>query len=157
MVRKLPLNGSMLIQHFESCRLTAYQDEAGIWTIGWGHTGKEVVKGLVWSQVQADAHLDLDVVDACKIIESAVTVPLTDNQYAALVSFVFNVGYGNPAKGRSGFVKLANGKPSSMLRALNRGDFKAAALEFPKWNHAGGHVSKGLTKRREAEQDLFRA
>ncbi len=157
MARKLNAAGIALIQHFESCRLSAYQDEGGVWTIGWGHTGPDVRPGLVWTQVQADAHFLLDIEDACKVIESNIIVDLTDNQYAALVSFVFNVGPGNPAKGKSGFVKLKNGKPSSMLRSLNRKDFKATSLEFPKWNHANGAPSKGLTTRRKAEQDLFRS
>lgn len=154
--RALNAAGLALIQYFESCRLRAYRDETGIWTIGWGHTGSEVTPVTEITQQVADFWLGADIDDACACVESHVNVDLTDNQFAALVSFAFNVGRGNPAAGKSGFVRLRNGKPSSMLRALNRGDYKAAALEFPKWNHASGAPSKGLTKRRLAEQELFR-
>lgn len=158
MVRKINAAGIGLIEHFESCRLEAYQDRNGIWTIGWGHTGPDVHAGLVWTQTQADATFQLDLQDACQVVVSNVNnCTLTDNQFAALVSFVFNVGPGSPSKGKPGFVRLANGKPSTMLRALNRGDYKAAALEFPRWNRDSHGPCAGLTARRAAEQALFRS
>lgn len=156
MDRKVNAAGIGLIEHFESCKLTAYQDRNGIWTIGWGHTGPEVKAGITWTQQQADQWLIINVNDAAEIVEKNVTCELTDNQFAALVSFVFNVGPGNPAKGKDGFVRLKNGKASTMLRALNRSDYKAAALEFPKWNRDSHGPCAGLTLRRAAEQDLFR-
>ena len=129
--------------------------QADPWTVGWGHTGSDVREGTKITQVVADQWLEADLAEAAQIVLDYVTVALNDNQFAALVSFVYNIGPG--CKGRKdGFVWLTSGKPSSILRALNRGDYKGAALEFPKWNKAGGNVLKGLTRRRLAEQALFR-
>ena len=75
-------------------------------------------------------------------VRSKVTVPLTDNQFGALVSFTFNVG-------------PANFNKSTLLRKLNAGDYKGAAAELPKWRHAAGRVLNGLIRRRAAEQALF--
>ncbi len=157
MTRVVNASGLTLVKHFENCVLTAYQDNNGIFTIGYGHTGPDVREGLTWTQVLADQWLECDLQDAAAIVEKSVAAGMTDNQFAALASFVYNVGPGNPAKGKSGFLRLANGKPSTLLRLCNIPDFRRAALEFPKWNRDSKGPSKGLTLRRRAEQDLFRA
>jgi lysozyme len=134
--------GLDLTEGFESCRLTAYQDIKGIWTIGFGHTGPEVVEGLVWTQNQADSQLVLDLTKAEHAVNTLVTVPLTQGQYDALVDFCYNCGIG----AFSG---------STMLRLLNAGQFDDAANEFQKWSHASGVVVAGLLRRRVAEEDEF--
>ena len=133
-----------LIKNFEGCRLTAYDDGFGIFTIGYGHTGPGVVKGLTITQEQADDLLAGDVRSANATLNRLVAVPLTDNQRAALISFVFNVG-------SQAF------KTSTLLRLLNSGDYTAAAAQFERWNKAGGVEVRGLTRRRLAEAALFQA
>ena len=134
--------GLALTEGFESCRLTAYQDVKGIWTIGFGHVGPEVVEGLTWTQDQADSQLVLDLTKAEHAVNTLVTVPLTQGQYDALVDFCYNCGIG----AFSG---------STMLRLLNAGQFDDAANEFQKWSHASGVVVAGLLRRRVAEEDEF--
>ena len=84
--------GLALIKRFESCRLTAYLDQHGIPTIGWGHTGPEVHMGLVWSQAEADAVMLTDLHTVVNAIMRHVDVALNQNQFDALVSFIYNVG-----------------------------------------------------------------
>ena len=134
--------GIALTKSFESCRLTAYQDIKGIWTIGFGHVGPEVVEGLTWTQDQADSQLVLDLTKAEHAVNTLVTVPLTQGQYDALVDFCYNCGIG----AFSG---------STMLRLLNAGQFDDAANEFQKWSHASGKVVAGLLRRRIAEEQEF--
>lgn len=134
--------GEALTERFESCRLTAYQDVRGIWTIGWGHTGLDVVEGLTWTQEQADATLLSDTESAQDTVNHLVSVSLSQNEFDSLVDFVFNVGYGNFAR-------------STLRLLLNAGQYKAAALEFDKWDHSGGKVVAGLLRRREAETAEF--
>jgi lysozyme len=136
--------GVALIQSFETCRLTAYLDQRGIWTIAWGHTGCEVVEGLVWTQSQADSQFLLDLHQAETGVMSTVDIALTQNQFDALVSFTYNVGVGAEAH-------------STLVRLLNAGNIMAAADQFLVWNHVNGVVDAGLTRRRQAEQVLFLA
>ena len=131
-----------IIKPFESCKLIAYLCPAGVWTIGWGATGPEIVKGLVWTQEQADNRLMLDVVRFERGVKALVKVPLKDNQLGALISFAYNVGLGNL-------------QASTLLRLLNSGHFKEASEQFLRWNKAGGKVLKGLTRRRQIEQGVF--
>jgi lysozyme len=138
----LDQEGIDLIQGFEQCRLTAYQDVGGIWTIGWGHTGQEVVENLVWTQAQADDTFMGDVKGACDEVNRVVTVPLTQGEFNALVSFVYNVGDGAL-------------EHSTMLMVLNEGDYQAAAAQFERWDHVSGKVCAGLLRRRKAEEQEF--
>ena len=134
--------GLALTKLFESCRLAAYQDVAGRWTIGYGHTGPEVVSGLTWTQAQADAQLVKDIAWAQSVVNSTITEPINQNQNDALVDFVYNVGSGN-------FI-------SSHLRIfVNEGEFAQAAQQFGLWIHAGGVEEEGLVRRRAAEVALF--
>jgi lysozyme len=136
-------NGLALTESCEGCKLTAYQDSVGVWTIGYGHTGPDVHKGLRITQNQATALLLKDVQSAADCVNKLVTVQLTQDEFDALVDFVFNVGSGN----------FAN---STLLKLLNAGDFNGAVNEFQKWDKAGGVVLPGLLKRRLAEANLFR-
>lgn len=139
-------NGINLIKQFEGCRLTAYQDSVGVWTIGYGWTqaidGKPVAKGMVITQQKADDLLKQGVVQYENGVNSLVKVQLNQNQFDALVDFAYNLGV-NALKG------------STLLRKINAGDYAGAANEFTKWNKAGGKELAGLTRRREAEKSLF--
>lgn len=135
--------GIDLIKKFEGLRLTAYQDAVGIWTIGYGSTGR-VKKGMRITETEADALLRADLGEAEAAVARWVKVPVTPNQHAALVSFAFNLGGGNLGK-------------STLLRKLNRKDYLGAANEFGKWVNAGGKRLAGLVRRREAEKRLFLA
>ena len=134
--------GEQLTEGFESCRLTAYQDVKGIWTIGWGHVGAEVVEGYTITQVQADMQLLVDTHNAQNAVNELVTVTLTQGEFDALVDFCFNCGVG-------AF------RGSTMLQLLNAGMIAQAALEFAKWDHASGQVVAGLLRRRLAEKAEF--
>ena len=132
-----------IVKRFEGCKLQAYKCPAGVWTIGWGSTGPDVSEGSKWTQQQADARLeaDLDKFMAGVLRYSPV---LNDhpNRLAAVTSFAYNLGLGNYQK-------------STLRKHIDAKQWDDAAKEFPKWNRAGGKVLAGLTRRREAEQDLF--
>ena len=140
-MRRINKAGLDLIKSFEGLRLKAYKDAVGVWTIGYGHT-KTATPGTVISEPEAEALLRNDLAEAQGAVERLVKQPLTDNEYAALVSFVFNLGSGNLSR-------------STLLRRLNVGDRKGAADQFLVWNKAGGKVLAGLTRRRQAERTLF--
>lgn len=133
--------GLALIKEFEGVRLVAYLDSVGVPTLGYGHTSG-VQLGDTCSPEQAEEWLIEDCAEAENCINGAVTVPLTENEFSALVSLVFNIGCGNFRK-------------STLLRRLNESDYDGAAQEFRRWNKAGGQVLAGLTKRRLAEARLF--
>ena len=135
-------NGLALTRSFEGLRLTAYQDCGGVWTIGYGHTGPDVHADLTITDAEADALLRADVADAVTCVNRAVNVPITQNQFDALVDFCFNCGRGSLLQ-------------STLLRKVNIGDFAGAAEQFALWDHAGGKVVPGLVRRRKAEAELF--
>lgn len=161
MSRNINAAGRALIKSFESCKLVSYKPlPSDPWTIGWGHTGAGVHFGLTITQEKADQLFEKDLAEACRIVEAAVRHPLTDNQFAALVSFVYNVGAGRKAvagidRGKDGFVTLRNGNPSTLLRRVNAGQLQAAADQFLKWTLSAGQVVEGLKNRRAAERKLF--
>lgn len=147
-MRRITQEGLELIKAHEGLRLTAYPDPGSggdPWTIGYGST-KGVTPGMTITQEQAEQRLrdDLDFAEqcVCRMVHDDVT--LTDNQFAALVSFVFNVGCGNFQK-------------STLLQMVNAGRFDEAAAQFLRWNKAAGKVMAGLTKRRADEAELFLA
>ena len=133
--------GIELIKQFEGCRLKAYQDSVGVWTIGYGHT-EGVEEGMEISQHQADIMLGSDLVKYANYINEYVTVSLNQNQFDALTSWVYNLGPGNL-------------KSSTMLKVLNEGSYDDVPFQIKRWNKAGGKVLKGLVRRREAEAELF--
>ena len=135
-------NGIDLIKQFEGCRLTAYKCPAGVWTIGYGHTGTDVQRGKTISQKEAERLLRGDLVVHMNNVLKLVKVPLKQNQFDALVSFEFNVG----------FYKFKN---STLLKLVNQKKFKEASEQFKAWKYAGGKVLMGLVKRRKAEEELF--
>ncbi len=135
-------NGIDLVELSEGLRLTAYRDAVGVLTIGYGHTGNEVQLGQTISQSEAEQLLMHDLYLAEKDVKAMVKVPIGQHQYDALVDFTFNLG------------GLAL-QSSTLLRMLNSGDYAGADAEFKKWNHAGGKVLSGLTRRRAAEAALF--
>ncbi|HDS4423431.1 TPA: lysozyme [Enterobacter cloacae] len=138
--------GIALIKEFEGCRLTAYQDSVGVWTIGYGWTqpvdGKPIRAGMTIKQETAERLLKTGLVSYESDVSRLVKVGLTQGQFDALVSFTYNLG----ARSLS---------TSTLLRKLNAGDYAGAANEFQRWNKAGGKVLTGLTRRREAERALF--
>lgn len=149
MIHRLSTRGLDLIKGWEQLRLKAYLCSAGVPTIGWGHT-KGVKLGDTCTVEQAERWLLEDVESFEAAVHRLVTVPLTQNQYDALVSFTFNVGPDEDAD------TIAEGLgDSTLLRLLNAGDYVRAADEFPKWNKAAGKVSNGLVRRRASERELF--
>ena len=146
MTRKTATKGIELIKEFEGCRLTAYKCPAGVWTIGYGHTGtvdgKLIGKGMTITAAKATEMLKKDLAEFEAAVNGCVTVPITQNMFDALVSFAFNVGAGALRR-------------STLLRKLNAKDYDGAAAEFPLWNKAGGKVLNGLVRRRERERQLF--
>ena len=139
-------NAFDMIKKFEGYSATAYPDPGTggePFTLGYGHTDRGKVKlGDVCDEPQADYWLRQDVQTAVDGVNRLVTVPLTQNQFDALVDFSYNVGLGNLER-------------STLLKKLNSGDYEGAANEFPRWNKANGKVMNGLTRRREAEKALF--
>lgn len=133
--------GVNLIKSFEGLRLTAYQDSAGVWTIGYGHTSG-VYSGMKITEAKAEEYLKSDLKSAEKTVNNKVTYAINQNQFDALVSFTFNVGGGNFGS-------------STLLKKLNQGDINGAADEFGKWIKADGKVLDGLVKRRAAEKEMF--
>lgn len=150
---KTSINGINQIETLEELRLKAYLDPLGIPTIGYGHTGPDVHLGQVITKLQAEQLLQKDLAVAEGWVNAAVKVPLNQNQFDALVSIVFNVGHGSSKK--DGIIQLTNGKPSSLLRLLNLGNYALAADEFSKWVYGGGQKLPGLVTRRAMERALF--
>jgi GH24 family phage-related lysozyme (muramidase) len=146
---KINAAGLMVIKSFEGLATTAYPDPGTggePWTIGYGHTSAagapKVYPGLKITAAQAEEILKRDLGVFENAVVRAVTRPPTSNQFAALVSFAFNVG---PSNFRS----------STLLKKHNAGDFAGAANEFLKWVYAGGRVMAGLQRRRKAERALY--
>lgn len=138
-------NGITVLKYFENCSLSAYPDPAtggAPWTIGWGHTGPEVVRGLVWTQVKADAQLLTDLAEREMAVSCAVTSRINQGQFDALAVFTYNLGIGNL-------------QSSTLLRLVNADDMVSAIAQFPRWNRAAGKPMRGLTRRRAAEAALF--
>lgn len=134
--------GLDLIKEFEGLRLETYKDSVGIPTIGYGHTGKDVVEGRKISIEDAEKLLKRDCQWAENAINAVVKVDVNQNQFDALCSFIYNLG-------ASKFEK------STLCLKLNLSDYKGAAEEFLKWDKAGGQVLPGLTRRRKKEREMF--
>jgi GH24 family phage-related lysozyme (muramidase) len=139
--QRINAEGLKLIKDFEGLRLEAYICPAGVPTIGYGSTAG-VKMGLSITVDEAEALLIKDLERFEAAIRSAVTVPLTDNQFSSLVCFSFNVGTG-------AF------RDSTLLRLLNQGDYQGAADQLLRWDKAGGKSLPGLQRRRQAERALF--
>lgn len=135
-----------LIEEFEGFRTHAYQDSVGVWTIGFGSTrhpdGRSISPTDVVTREEAEHMMLFDLQHFADSLDSMVHVPLSEHEYAALLSFVYNLGPGAL-------------KSSTLLKKLNRGDHQGAANEILRWNKAGGHVLAGLVRRRVAEKQEF--
>lgn len=132
----------------EGCRLKAYRDAVGVWTVGVGHTGRAappaVTPGLAITAAEADAILTADLKPFELAVAQAVARPLTQNQFDACVSLAFNIGAG-------AF------RTSSVARFASAGETLEAADAFLLWTRAGGRVLEGLVSRRHAERAQFLA
>lgn len=131
-----------MTKSFEGLRLTAYLDCAGIWTIGYGHTGPDVTADKSITELEAECLLRADLATAVTCVNRVVNVPIAQHQFDALVDFCFNAGRGNLLS-------------STLLRLINLGDFTRAVAQFTLWVHADGKVVAGLVRRRKAEAALF--
>ena len=148
-MRAIPQIAIDFIKRWEGCSLTIYRDSANYPTIGVGHLINDPIEmekfkdGI--TEEQANALLRADLAEAENALDDLVTVPLTINQFIALLSFVFNLGAGNLKK-------------STLLKKLNNRERpEEVADEFMKWVYAGGKQVPGLVNRREAERGLFLA
>ena len=139
-------SGIDLICNFEGKRLTAYDDGVGVWTIGFGTTvypnGIKVKKGDTCTEAQAKAFMAHDLKKFEAAVNNAVTVPLSQNQFDALVSLAYNIGT-NAFSG------------STLVKKLNSNDFRGAADQFDVWVNAGGKRMQGLVNRRAKEKEVF--
>ena len=146
-MRKVSTAGLALIRSFEGCRLKAYKDSGGVWTIGYGTTriaGQPVKPTLTISQAEAEILLQAQVEEHWREAEKHIVNAdaLSQYQVDALASLVYNIGVGAFSK-------------STLLKLLNRGLEMHAADEFLKWNKVKGKVVRGLTRRRRAERQMF--
>ncbi len=130
------------VKSFEGFKANAYLCPAGVWTIGYGTT-EHVQPGDTVTEKEAEGLVYCDLLQASDAVNDLVDVPITQAQHDALTSFVYNLG-------REAF------KNSTLLRLLNSGDYDGAAKQFPRWNKAAGVVLAGLSRRREAEQKMFK-
>lgn len=149
-MRKTSEEGKDLVRQGEGLRLRAYKPTPNdVWTIGFGHT-KGVYEGQVITREQAEIFLAEDLAEAEACVNRLCSAPITDNQFASLVSFAFNLGC-NALAG------------STLLRFVNGGEYERAAGEFGRWNKQRNQktlvyeVLPGLTARRRAEKELFLA
>ena len=135
-----------LIKRWEGCKLKAYKDVAGVWTVGYGLTSRagfiEVGPETTLTQDEADWYLEQVVNDFASKIAPMITAPINENQFGAFASLAYNIGVG-------GFGK------SSALRRFNAGQIMEVPAAMRMWKKAGGKVVQGLVNRREAEIKLF--
>ena len=145
-IMKTSASGVDMICGFEGKRLVAYDDGVGVWTIGFGTTvypnGVKVKRGDTCTDAQAKQYMQHDLIKFEKAVNESVTVPLSQNQFDALVSLAYNIGTGAFAK-------------STLVKKLNAGDYNGAAEQFLVWNKAGGKIMQGLVNRRQQEKGVF--
>ena len=145
MKRKTGEAGKKLIKEFEGFRAEAYLCPAGVMTIGYGTTrikGNKVKEGMLITTEEAEVFLEEDLKTFEDAVNRNVLVDMTQNQFDALVSFVYNLGPSNLEK-------------STLLKKVNSNLFEAAAEEFLKWDKVKGKRLPGLSRRRKAESTLF--
>ncbi|WP_260926636.1 lysozyme [Novosphingobium sp. 9] len=150
-VRPVGATGIALVRKWEGCarkrsdgRIEAYPDPGtggAPWTIGWGATGRGIVRGTVWTQAQCDARLESDLQRFARDVSRAIgSAPTTANQFDALVSFHYNTG------------QIAS---ATLTRKHRAGDHAGARAEFLRWINAGGRAMEGLRRRRAEEAALY--
>jgi lysozyme len=138
---RISINCINLIKEFEGFRAEAYQCPAGVWTIGYGHT-HGVKEGDVITEEFAAVSLDVELYRLGRRVDAIITVAPRQGEFDALVSFAYNLGVGALAS-------------STLLKLYNQGYRDLAANQFVRWNKAGGKVLAGLTRRRQAEREMF--
>lgn len=139
---KTSSTGRAFVRDAEGEKLSTYRCSAGVPTIGVGHTGPDVKMGMTITKEQSDALLVADLARFEKAVAASVKVPLTQNQFDALVSLAFNIGSGAFAK-------------SALVRLLNGGHYDQVGAQLARWNKVDGQPNKGLTARRAREAALF--
>tara|TARA_B100000902_G_scaffold254050_1_gene240534 strand:- start:621 stop:1046 length:426 start_codon:yes stop_codon:yes gene_type:complete len=130
-----------LVKHFEGFESVAYLCPANVWTIGYGRT-RNVKEGDVVTELQAERDLLEELVEFGEQVLSVVDVELEQREFDALTSWTYNLGVGNL-------------QSSTLLKKLNAGDKNSVPSEMLRWNKASGRVLEGLTRRRQAEADLW--
>jgi lysozyme len=130
------------IKKEEGCELTAYQDGGGVWTIGYGETGKHVYKGVQWTMDEAERALFGRVSTLLSFLNTTLPTPLKDECTVALVSFIYNVG-------KKAFLS------STMLKLIRANHLELAAKQFDRWVYDNGKKIQGLVNRRSRERSLF--
>lgn len=141
---RLSESGLHLLKLHEGMRLDAYMDSSGVWTIGYGHTGPDVHPGLKITEEQAQDLLIEDVALVDRMVRHRVMVHLSQNEFDALVSLVYNLG---PV--------VLDPSKSTLARKLRDGDRIGVAGEFMRWHRAGGRPIRGLILRRWREAGVF--
>lgn len=133
-----------LVKESEGCKLDAYKCPAGVWTIGWGTTGKGITEGTSWTQYTADRVLNADCYLALQSAHAASPTLKDQSVYkqAAIADFVYNLGIGKYMK-------------STLKQRVDAGQWEAAKFELRRWVNGGGKVLPGLVKRREKECELL--
>lgn len=150
--------GVKLLHEFENCRLRAYKCPAGVWTIGWGNTfyedGRSVSEGDVITQDRADSLFQFILGTFEDQARRAITSKVNENQFSAFVSALYNIGPGS--KQKSGLIRLTNGRPSTLLTLINANPNNPAIRnQFMLWISKDSIYERGLTRRRQAEADLY--
>ncbi|HAG0017367.1 TPA: lysozyme [Salmonella enterica] len=125
----------------EGVRYQPYQDVVGVWTVCYGHTGKDIMTGKTYTPAECKALLDKDLNTVARQINPYIKVPIPEATRGALYSFAYNVGAGN-------FMT------STLLRKINQGDINGACDQLRRWTYAGGKQWKGLVTRREIEREV---
>ncbi|EDW4372110.1 lysozyme [Salmonella enterica subsp. diarizonae] len=125
----------------EGVRYQPYQDVVGVWTVCYGHTGKDIILGKTYTKAECQALLDKDLALVAARIDPLIKVSIPESERAAFYSFAYNVGTGAFAK-------------STLLKKLNAGDQAGACNELKRWTYAGGKQWKGLVTRREIEREV---
>lgn len=133
--------GLQLLRDFEGLRLTAYKCPAGFWTIGYGHT-LSARAGQKITRTEAELLLAQDLQRFEQGVDRLITVPLTSNQFSALVCFAYNVGVGAL-------------EDSTLRQLLNRAWYSQVPIQLCRWNKINGKATPGLTRRRMAEAALW--
>lgn len=132
---------SVMVPELEGVRYTPYRDVAGVLTVCYGHTGKDIIPGKRYGQQECEKILNADLQPFSRAVEQAVTVPADEYQKAALISFSYNVG-------------ISAFRRSSVLRYLNAGETEKACASLKKWIWAGGRKWQGLVNRRDVEYEV---
>jgi lysozyme len=141
LIRTINQDGLALLKSFEKCSLTAYQDQGGVWTIGWGHTGTVAQKGATCKQDFADALLEKDLEEKAYPAYNNIWISVSDNQISAIYVLVFNIGL-------HAFIQ------SETLKCINKKEDPTA--EWMGFCYVDGKISDGLIARRKAELELFK-